>query len=156
MRVRQAIQRECRRGFILAIALFVLVLMSALAAMLLPAVAEDAREARAGALRLKALAAAESAMYLAIARWDSALSASALVGRPVVARGTVVENGTTTISVSRVTRLDSVLYWVTGEASVTFGRESALQRVGMSVRQTSGAGGVVLRPLTGQGWAQLY
>lgn len=150
------VRRRRRSGFILAVAMFALLLISALSAMLLLSVSEDAREARGTALRQQALAAAEGAMYSAIARWDSAASESAKISRPLVVASSVTESGRTTAVVSRVTRLDSTLFLITGEATVAFGRESALQRVTMSVKQTSGARGVILRPLAGQGWAQLY
>lgn len=148
--------RARRSGFILAIALFALLIISALSAMLLLAVSEDAREGRVTALRQQALAAAESAMYSEIVRWDSAAGARAQIGRPLVVATVTAEDGRTIAVIARLTRLDSTLYQVTAEATVAFGRESALQRVAMSVKQTNGARGVILRPLAGQGWAQLY
>jgi Tfp pilus assembly protein PilX len=142
-----------RRGFILASAVFALLLIAALVAGVFFASTEATRMGVAAADRQFALFAAESAVEGAMVSWSSA-------GSRVVAIGQTL---TTTDRVSGMpvsgylTRVDSVLFWIVADAGPPHPGSGVRSRIGAFVRaRTAADGSTSLDRISERWWSELF
>lgn len=142
-----------RRGFVLAAALLVIVLIAVLVAGVLFATIEESRIADGAQLRDRALIAAESAVSGAVAGWiDRSAQAIGVGGREL----STISDGPMSVALT-ITRLDSTLYSLVAQARSTSSERAAERRIGVviSVRK-SVDGSVRIDPISERWWSELF
>jgi hypothetical protein len=142
-----------RRGFVLAVALLVVVLIGVLIAGVFFATLEESRIADGAALRDRALLAAESAIAGEIGGWtDRSAQAIGVGGREL----STITDGSSDVTLI-VTRLDSVLYSLVAQARSTSSDRAAMRRIGVvvSVRKTVD-GRIDVDPISERWWSELF
>jgi hypothetical protein len=142
-----------RRGFVLLAALLAIVLIGALVTGVMFATREDTMAGSAGVEREAAMIAAESAIAMVVA--DAAPPLPATIG----------VSGTTSRSIDAVgravtiymTRLDSTLFLIVGEAVANPSRSGARRRVGVLVNTVHRAdGSTTIDPISRRAWSELF
>jgi Tfp pilus assembly protein PilX len=142
-----------RNGFALAAALFTLLLISALVTGVFFAVTEDTRAGSATAERQAALLAAESAIEMTIAEWNADSSSS--IGRTLTRSAMIPEIGAPVTI--HVTRLDSTLYWIVGDATAQSRGLAVSCRIGVAVRVvTSPDHSITIDRISERSWSELF
>ena len=142
-----------RRGFVLAAALLVLVLIAVLVAGVFFATLEESRIADAARLRDRALLAAEKAIEGAIDGWTDKS------GQPIGVGGrelSTITDGSSSVTLI-ITRLDSVLFSLVAQARSTSSDRAAMRRIGViiSVRKTAD-GSIDVDPISERWWSELF
>jgi len=141
-----------RKGFVLAAALLVIVLIAALVAGVFVATTEETRIASTSATREQALVAAESALDDEIEGWPQRASQQIGVGGQELS---TVSNGPLPVSLT-ITRLDSTLYTIVAEARSPSSHSQAIRRVGMIVStRISGNSSILVVPIPHLWWSEL-
>ena len=141
-----------RKGFVLAAALLVVLMIAVLVAGVFLATMEEGYIASTSATREQALIAAESALAGAIAGWTDRRT------QPIGVAGEELS----TISAAQmpvsltVTRLDSTMYSVVAEARSTSSHNQAIRRIGavVSVKNTAD-NSTVVAPIVERWWSEL-
>jgi Tfp pilus assembly protein PilX len=142
-----------RDGFALAAALFTLLLISALVTGVFFAVSEDTRASSATAERQAALLAAESAIEMTIAEWSADSSGS--IGGTVTRSATVAEMGASVRI--HITRLDSTLYWIVGDATAQSHGLAVSCRIGVAVSVVmSPDHSITIDRISERSWSELF
>lgn len=140
-----------RRGFVLAAALLSVLLIAALMAAVFFATTEETRTAVAIGRSEKALRDAESALAGTLVAVASGINAAPDIGQ------TATLSDASKGSSVHVTRLDSTILWVVGEA---FGEEAmtgTVRRVGVfAAITTDSAGSTRVSPIPERGWSELF
>jgi Tfp pilus assembly protein PilX len=142
-----------RRGFVLAAALLVIVLIAVLVAGVLFATIEEGRIAAGAQLRDRALTGAESALSGAIAGWiDRSAQPIGVGGREL----STISDGPTSVALT-ITRLDSTLYSLVAQARSTSSDRAAMRRIGVviSVRK-SVDGAIHVDTISERWWSELF
>jgi Tfp pilus assembly protein PilX len=140
-----------RRGFVLAAALLSMLLIAALLAAVFFATTEETRTAVASTASDAALSDAESAVQ---ARVEALASGS---GRfPEIGQTEAASDASGRWSVY-VTRLDSTLIWIVGEATGTGAMTGTVRRIGVfAAMSTDSIGSIRLSPIPERGWSELF
>jgi Tfp pilus assembly protein PilX len=142
-----------RRGFALAAALFTLLLISALVTGVFFAVTEDTRASSATAERQTALRAAESAIVMTIAEWSADSAGS--IGGTATRSATIPEMGAPVTI--HITRLDSTLYWIVGDATAQSRGLAVSCRIGVAVRVViSPDHSITIDRISERSWSELF
>jgi Tfp pilus assembly protein PilX len=142
-----------RKGFALAAALLTLLLISALVTGVFFAVTEETRAGAASAERQLVLSAAESAVELTIADWNTDWSWS--IGTSVT-RSAAVGAMEAPVAV-HVTRLDSTLYWIVGDATAPSRGSGVSRRIGVAVRVLiSSDHSITIDRISERSWSELF
>ena len=142
-----------RDGFALAAALFTLLLISALVTGVFFAVTEETKASSATAERQAALLAAESAIETTIAEWSPDWSGS--VGATVTRSATLPEMVSPVVV--HITRLDSTLYWIVGDATAQSRGLGVSCRVGVAVRvATNPDHSITIDRISERSWSELF
>ena len=141
-----------RRGFVLATALLVVVLIAALVAGVFFATIEESHIASSGAARELAMSAAESAIEETIGNWgDRAGQAIGVSGAEL----STFSTAEMTVDVI-VTRLDSTLYSIVADARSLSSTSAARRRIGVVVSARNVADQpVVIDPIPERWWLEL-
>jgi type II secretory pathway pseudopilin PulG len=142
-----------RRGFILAAALLVMVLVAALIAGVFFATMEETHIADTASSREAALIAAESAIETAIGSWaDRNTQQIGVAGQEL-----------STISVSAmsvaliITRLDSALYSIVAQAGSASSKIGAMRRIGVIVGVRNAIDhSILVDPIPERWWSELF
>ena len=121
---------ERQDGFALAATLLALLLISALVTAVFFAATEETRIGAASATHQLALSAAESAVEMTIADWNSDWAPQVGVDG---ARVTPIEGFAVPVDV-HITRLDSTLYWIVADAGDSSSESGVSRRIGVAVR----------------------
>ena len=146
-------EREGRRGFALAAALLVLLLISALTVGVFFAATEETRVGATSAERQLALSAAESAIETTIAEWNG--DSVAPIG--VSGTRTAAVGGMGAPVVVHITRLDSTLYWIVADASAPSPGSRISRRIGVVVRVLRGADhSTIIDRIPERSWSELF
>ena len=142
-----------RRGFALAAALFTLLLISALVTGVFFAVTEETRAGSATAERQSALFAAESAIEMTIADWSADWSGA--VGTTITRSVTIPEM--VAPAVVHITRLDSTLYWIVGDATAEPRGLAVSCRIGVAVRVVIAPDhSIIIDRISERSWSELF
>jgi hypothetical protein len=142
-----------RKGFALAAALLVLLLVSALVTGVFVATAEETRVGTASVERHLALAAAESAIEMTIARFRADTTT------PIGVAGTrAIPIGDLEAPVIvYVTRLDSALYWIVADAGASPSEATASRRIGVMVRAVATPDhSIIIDRISERWWTELF
>lgn len=142
-----------RDGFALAAALFMLLLISALVTGVFFAVTEETRASSATAERQAALLAAESAIEITIAEWsdDWSGAVAATVTRSVMMPETVAP-----VAI-HITRLDSTLFWIVGDATAQSHGLGVTCRIGVAARVvTNPDHSITIDRISERSWSELF
>jgi len=142
-----------RRGFVLAAALLVVVLIAVLVAGVFFATLEESRIADGAMVRDRALLAGESAIAHAIGGWTDRS------GQPIGVGGSelsTIADGPTSVTLT-ITRLDSAIFSLVAQARSTSSERAANRRIGVviSVRK-SADGSVHVDPISERWWSELF
>ena len=141
-----------RKGFVLATALLVIVLIAALVAGVFVATTEETHIASTSATREQALVAAESALDHEIEGWTQGASQQIGVGGQEFS---TVSNRPMPVSLT-ITRLDSTLYSIVAEARSPSSHSQAIRRVGVIVSvRNSGNSSILVVPIPQLWWSEL-
>jgi hypothetical protein len=142
-----------RRGFALAAALLVLLLVSALVTGVLVAATEETRVGIAGVERHLAFVAAESAIETTIATFRADTTAAiGLGGTKTIAIGDV-----DVPVVVYITRLDSALYWIVADAGASPVDARASRRIGVLVRAVAAPDhSITIDRISERWWSELF
>ena len=137
-----------RKGFVLAAALLVVLMIAVLVAGVFLATIEEGRIATTSSAREQALIAAETALAAAISSWPDRATQSIGVGGEELS---TISDEAMPVSLT-VTRLDSTLYSLVAEAHATSSHSQAIRRIGaiVSVKNTPD-NRVVIEPIV-EGW----
>jgi hypothetical protein len=142
-----------RKGFALAAALLVLLLVSALVTGVFVAATEETRIGTAGVERHLAFVVAESAIEITLANFRSDTTAAIGVG------------GTETIAIGDldvpvvvyVTRFDSTLYWIVADAGASPVEATASRRIGILVRVIAAQDhSIIIDRISERWWSELF
>lgn len=139
-----------RRGFVLVLALFAVVLVGALIVATHSVVTLEHHAAAAAIARQRAFAASEHGLWSAVASWDAANTALT----PGAARATVVRAARDSATVTTV-RVNDRIYWVVSDAIVTDGPVRARRRTGTNVRLVTESAVPRVVPLS-RSWVELH
>jgi len=120
-----------RRGFALALALVALVVIGALIAGVFFASTQEYRVGRNTLMQQRAFATAEYGVNAVTRDWDGTAMTAMTMGQTAPRTVTVPGSGTAEV---RVTRLDSLTWWVTSEGTVGAGSGSARRRTSSVLR----------------------
>jgi len=118
-----------KRGFVLAAALLVILLIAALVAGVFVATAEETQITSTSATRAQALVAAESALAGELGSWNHRASQQIGIGGCELS---TVSDGQMGVRLT-TTRLDSTLYSIVAEARSPSSNSRAIRRVGVIV-----------------------
>jgi len=142
-----------RKGFALAAALLVLLLVSALVTGVFVAATEETRIGIAGVERHLAFVAAESAIEMTIATFrPDTIAAIGLVGTKSIP----IRDLEAPVIVY-VTRLDSALYWIVADAGASPVEARASRRIGVVVRAvTTSDHSIIIDRISEQWWSELF
>ena len=144
---------RARKGFALAAALLVLVLVSALVTGVFVATAEETKVGMAGMERHVALAAAESAIEMTIARFR--VDTTTPIG--VTGTKTFPIGDLEAPVIVYVTRLDSALYWIVADAGAAPGEARASRRIGVVVRAVATPDhSIIIDRISERWWSELF
>jgi Tfp pilus assembly protein PilX len=142
-----------RNGFALAATLLALLLISALVTAVFFAATEETRIGAASARHQLALSAAESAVEMTIADWNSDWAPQ--VGLDGT-RVTAVEGFAVPVDV-HVTRLDSTLYWIVADASDSSSGSGVSRRIGVAVRVLIAPDhSITIDRISERSWSELF
>ena len=141
------------RGFVLVAALIAIVLIGAIAAGVVFATTEDTKAGSAGIARDIALMASESAIAVTLGDPDLTLP------DPIGVAGTVSrrldQDGSTVIVY--ITRLDSAIYWIVGDAEPDRAHAGARRRIGVVVNGVKrDDGSIAIDPVSQRYWSELF
>lgn len=151
--LRYGIGSRRRRGFALAAALVATVLISALLASFFFAVIEETRAGAATAESDRALAAAESAIDIALREMEGRLAEDKPAGT-VETHQLDVEGLPTLV---HATRLDSSLVWLVAVVGVARNPAVETRRIGILARtMRSAPDSITIVRITDRGWSELY
>lgn len=142
-----------RRGFVLAAALLVVVLVAALVAGVFVATMEETHIAETASSRGQALAAAESAIQTIVDQWsDRRHQEIGVAGEEL----STISDGPMPVTVS-VTRLDSTLYSIVARARSPSSQHAVTRRIGavVSVRNSINGSNLV-DPIPELWWSELF
>ena len=142
-----------RRGFALAAALLVLILVSALVTGAFVATTEQTRVGITGVERHLAFVAAESAIEMTIATFRPDTTASiGLAGTKTTAIGDLEVP-----VIVYVTRLDSALYWIVADAGGSRDDATVSRRIGVVVRVVATPNhSIVIDRISERWWSELF
>jgi hypothetical protein len=142
-----------RKGFALAAALLVLLLVSALVTGVFVAATEETRVGIAGLERHHAFVVAESAIEMTIATFRPNTSAAiGLAGTRTIPIGDLEVP-----VVVYVTRLDSALYWIVADAGASPAEARASRRIGVVVRAiTATDHSIIIDRISERSWSELF
>jgi hypothetical protein len=142
-----------RRGFALAAALLALLLISALVTGVFFAATEETKIGATVAERQLALSAAESAIETTIASWNADLPGPIEVG---ATRTTAGDWSGMSVTV-HITRLDSTLYAIVGNAFTPSAGSRVSRRIGVVVQVLRGADdSIVIDRISERSWSELF
>jgi Tfp pilus assembly protein PilX len=142
-----------RRGFVLAAALLLVVLIGVLLAGVFFATLEESRIADGAALRDRALFAAESAIAGAISGWVDRSAQPIGVGGQELS---TISDGATLVALT-ITRLDSVLYSLVAQARSTSSDRAAMRRIGVVISVGKSVDGSLhIDPISERWWSELF
>jgi hypothetical protein len=140
-----------RRGFVLATALLVVVLIGALIAGVLFAAMEESHIVDSGSARNLALSMAESAIQETIANWSGAMR------QPIGVMGeelSTFSRDNMTVDIT-VTRLDSTLYAIEAQAHSLPSLSAVTRRIGVVVSaQNSSDHSILIEPIPERWWCE--
>jgi hypothetical protein len=142
-----------RKGFALAAALLVLLLVSALVTGAFVATSEEAKVGIAAVERHLAFVAAESAIEMTIATFRADTTAA------IGLEGTrTIEIGDLEVPVIvYVTRLDSALYWIVADAGASPVEAKASRRIGVVVRAAAAPDhSIIIDRISERWWSELF
>jgi Tfp pilus assembly protein PilX len=144
---------RCRKGFALAAALLVLLLVSALVTGVFVAATEETRIGVAGMERHLAFIVAESAIEMTIATFQADTAAAiGLAGTKTISIGDLEAP-----VVVYVTRLDSALYWIVADAGVTPVEARASRRIGVVARAVAAPDhSIIIDRISERWWSELF
>jgi hypothetical protein len=142
-----------RKGFALAAALLVLLLISALVTGAFVAATEETKVGVAGLERHLAFVAAESAIELTIANFrPDTTAAIGLAGTKTIPIGDLEAP-----VIVYVTRLDSALYWIVADAGDSPVEAGASRRIGVVVRAVvTPDHSIVIDRISERWWSELF
>jgi hypothetical protein len=142
-----------RKGFALAAALLVLLLVSALVTGVFVAATEETRIGIAGVERHLAFVAAETAIEMTIATFRADTTATmGLAGTKTIPIG---DHEAPVIVY--VTRLDSALYWIVADAGASPVEARASRRIGVVVRAvTAPDHSIIIDRISERWWSELF
>lgn len=142
-----------RKGFALAAALLVLLLVSALVTGVFAAATEETRIGSAGVERHLAFVAAETAIEMTIATFrPDTTAAIGLTGTKTISIGDLEAP-----VIVYVTRLDSELYWIVADAGASPVEARASRRIGVVVRAVAAADhSIIIDRISEQWWSELF
>jgi Tfp pilus assembly protein PilX len=142
-----------RKGFALAAALLVLLLVSALVTGVFVAATEETRVGIAGVERHHAFVAAESAIEMTIATFrPDTTAAIGLAGTKTIPIGDLEAP-----VIVYVTRLDSALYWIVADAGASPVEASASRRIGVVVRAVTALDhSIIIDRISERWWSELF
>jgi len=142
-----------REGFALAAALFAVVLIAGLVAVVFFGTIEETRMGSALAERRGALDAAESAIELTVSDFAPSF------GKPVGIGGTESRrvDGLSVPVIVYITRLDSSLYWLVAEARGVSPGSGVGRRIGVVVRSAADTNhSIAIDRISERGWSDLF
>jgi Tfp pilus assembly protein PilX len=140
-----------RKGFVLAAALLVVLMIAVLVAGVFLATMEEGHIAATSAAREEALIAAESALADAIAGWSGPATQSIGVAGEELS---TISGASMPVSLI-VTRLDSTLYSIVAEARTSSSHSQATRRIGVMVSvKTSADHSTVIDPISELWWSE--
>jgi hypothetical protein len=140
-----------RRGFVLATALLVILLIAALVAGVFAATTEETEIAIASTRRDQALVAAESALATTIGSWTSRASQQIGLGGQQLS---TISDGTLPVSLT-ITRLDATLYSIVAEARSASSHSQAIRRIAVIVSVKMSADSVMdVAPIPDRWWSE--
>ena len=144
---------HARKGLALAAALLVLLLVSALVTGVFVAAAEETKVGMASVERHLALAAAESAIEMTIARFR--VDTTTPIG--VTGTKTLPIGDLEAPVVVYITRLDSALYWIVADAGASPDQAMASRRIGVVVRAvTTPDHSIIIDRISERWWSELF
>lgn len=140
-----------RKGFVLAAALLVVLMIAVLVAGVFLATMEEGHIARTSEAREQALLAAESALGDAIATWpDRQAQPTGVAGEDL---STISETGMPVTLT--VTRLDSTLYSIVAEAHSSSSHSQTIRRIGVIVSIKNGVDNpTAVAPIPERWWSE--
>ena len=142
-----------RKGFALAAALLVLLLVSALVTGVFVAATEETRVGIAAVERHLAFVAAQSAIEMTIATFRADTTATiGLAGTKPIPIGDLEVP-----VIVYVTRLDSALYWIVADAGASPGEARASRRIGAVVRAVADPDhSIIIDRISERWWTELF
>jgi hypothetical protein len=142
-----------RKGFALAAALLVLLLVSALVTGVFVAATEETKVGIAGVERHLAFVAAESAIEITIATFRADTTAPfGLAGAKTIPIGDM-----DLPVVVYITRLDSTLYWIVADAGGSPVEARASRRIGVLVRAIAAQDhSIIIDRISERWWSELF
>jgi hypothetical protein len=142
-----------RKGFALAAALLILLLVSALVTGAFVAATEETKVGIAGVERHLAFVAAESAIEMTIATFRADTSvAIGLTGTKSIPIGDLEAP-----VIVYVTRLDSALYWIVADAGASPAKATASRRIGVVVRAIATPDhSIIIDRISERWWSELF
>jgi hypothetical protein len=142
-----------RKGFALAAALLVLLLVSALVTGAFVAATEETKVGLAGMERHLAFVAAESAIEMTIATFrPDTTAAVGLAGTKTIPIGDLEAP-----VIVYVTRLDSALYWIVADAGASPVEARASRRIGVVVRAVATPDhSIIIDRISERWWSELF
>jgi PilX N-terminal len=142
-----------RKGFALAAALLVLLLVSALVTGVFVAATEETRVGIAAVERQLAFVAAETAIEMTIATFRADTTATiGLAGTKTIPIGDLEVP-----VIVYVTRLDSALYWIVADAGASPGEARASRRIGAVVRAVADPDhSIIIDRISERWWTELF
>lgn len=142
-----------RKGFALAAALLVLLLISALVTGAFVAATEETKVGVAGMERHRALVAAESAIEMTIATFRADTTAAiGLAGTKTIPIGDLEAP-----VIVYITRLDSALYWIVADAGESPVEARASRRIGVVARAVVAPDhSIIIDRISERSWSELF
>ncbi|HMH25463.1 MAG TPA: PilX N-terminal domain-containing pilus assembly protein [Gemmatimonadaceae bacterium] len=142
-----------RKGFALAAALLVLLLVSALVTGVFVAATEETRVGIAEVERHHAFVAAESAIEMTIATFrPDTTAAIGLAGTKTIPIGDLEAP-----VIVYVTRLDSALYWIVADAGASPVEARASRRIGVVVKAvTAPDHSIIIDRISERSWSEIF
>jgi hypothetical protein len=142
-----------RKGFALAAALLVLLLVSALVTGVFVAATEETRVGIAGVERQLAFVAAESAIEMTLASFRP--DTTAAIG--LAGTKTMRIRDLDAPVIVYVTRLDSALYWIVADAGALPGEARASRRIGVLVKAVAAPDhSITIDRISERWWTELF
>jgi hypothetical protein len=140
-----------RNGFALLIALLAIVIVTALMLGTLLRTNQDTDVARAETLTQHAFAAAETALWDAVASADTRMLRMEPMGAITMSR---ISLGQLTTNVT-VIKIDTAAIWIVSDAEIREGSEEAHHRIGLSATLAADTTDARLSPIHDHGWVEL-
>jgi hypothetical protein len=144
---------RARKGFALAAALLILLLVSALVTGVFVAATEETKVGIAAVERHLALAAAESAIEMTIARFRvDTITPIGVTGTKTIPIGDLEAP-----VIVYVTRLDSAVYWIVADAGASPAEVKASRRIGVVVRAVAAPDhSITIDRISERWWSELF